>query len=219
MKAFTKFLAGGAAIAALTSAAPAAAQYYPGGGYGGYGGGGIEQILGALLGQGQYGQGGYGYSREQERRLVEQCIRVTTTELERRYGFARNSGYGGYGDAGGYSGYGGYGGYPSNQGYGGYNAGAASNTRILGITNIQRRSSGGLRIQGTASSGRFDAQAGVYGGYGQGYGGYNQGYGQGYNQGYNTAGTADLRFNCSVDYRGRVNDVRFDRNVDRRYGY
>ena len=30
MKAITKFLAGGVAIAALASAAPAAAQYYPG---------------------------------------------------------------------------------------------------------------------------------------------------------------------------------------------
>jgi uncharacterized protein YndB with AHSA1/START domain len=39
MRAITKFLAGGAAIAALASAAPAAAQYYPGYGYGNpYGG-------------------------------------------------------------------------------------------------------------------------------------------------------------------------------------
>ena len=218
MKAFKKFLAGGVAIAALTGAAPAAAQYYPGSGYGyGYGGGGIEAILGALLGNGQYGHGTYGYSREQERRLVEQCIRVTTTELERRYGYARNGGYGGYGDNGGYSGYGGYGGYggyPNNQGYGGYgNVGANSNSRILGITNIQRRSGGGLRIYGTASSGRVGAYNQGYGGYDQGYGGYGQSYG-----GYNDA-AADLRFNCSVDYRGRVNDVRFDRNVNRGYGY
>ena len=45
MKAITKFLAGGVAIAALAGAAPAAAQYYPGYGYPGYGypgyGGGI----------------------------------------------------------------------------------------------------------------------------------------------------------------------------------
>ena len=37
MRAFTKFLAGGATIAALASAAPAAAQYYPGYGSPGYG--------------------------------------------------------------------------------------------------------------------------------------------------------------------------------------
>ena len=37
MRAITKFLAGGIAIAALASAAPAAAQYYPGYGNPGYG--------------------------------------------------------------------------------------------------------------------------------------------------------------------------------------
>jgi len=52
MKAITKVLAGGVAIAALASAAPAAAQYYPG--YG-YGGNVVGQVLSQVLG------GGYGY--------------------------------------------------------------------------------------------------------------------------------------------------------------
>jgi hypothetical protein len=70
MKAITKFLAGGVAIAALATAAPAAAQYYPGyPGYG-YGGGGnvvgqvINQVLGGGYGggYGNYGYNSYGYN-------------------------------------------------------------------------------------------------------------------------------------------------------------
>ena len=66
MKAITKFLAGGVAIAALASAAPAAAQYYPGygspygNGYPGYGGGNVVgQVINQVLGG---GYGGYGYN-------------------------------------------------------------------------------------------------------------------------------------------------------------
>ena len=57
MKAITKFLAGGVAIAALAGGAPAAAQYYPGYGspygygYPGYGGGNVVgQVINQVLG-------------------------------------------------------------------------------------------------------------------------------------------------------------------------
>ena len=85
MKAITKFLAAGGAIAALASAAPAAAQYYPG--YGspyGYGTPG-------------YGMGGYGYSPYgygvNSQALVNQCANAVQARL--------GGGYGGYG----YNGY------------------------------------------------------------------------------------------------------------------
>ena len=56
MKAVTKILAGGVAIAALASAAPAAAQYYPGYGYQN-GGNVVGQVLNQVLGGNQYGYG------------------------------------------------------------------------------------------------------------------------------------------------------------------
>ena len=49
MKAITKFLAGGVAIAALAVAAPASAQFFPGMGFPGFG-------------YGNSGYGGYGYN-------------------------------------------------------------------------------------------------------------------------------------------------------------
>ena len=90
MKAISKVLAGGVAIAALASAAPAAAQYYPGYGYPGYGYGGnpsarcqsgawrrLWQLWGQQPGavnqcaaavqqrlNGGYGYGPYGYNSE-----------------------------------------------------------------------------------------------------------------------------------------------------------
>ena len=191
MKAVTKMLAVGVGFAALAGAAPAAAQYYPG--YPGYGsGGGLGAIIDAIIGaqrygqygnQYGYGQYGYGYNQQQERFLVEQCARATESQLQRRYG--------------GYN-YGGYGQY----GYNNYGAQA----RIVAITNLQRRSNGRLQIYGTATSGRASYQQ-PYGGYGYGY---NQPYGgYGYNQPYTAA---DLRFDCTVDYRGRVTDVDIERN-------
>nr|NUR37346.1 hypothetical protein [Sphingomonas sp.] len=77
---------------------------------------------------------------------------------------------------------GGYGGY----GYSSY--GYAGGARVLGISRVEPRSSGGLRVRGVATSGRN--------------GGY--GYGQ----------RPDLTWKCSVDYRGRI--VGLD--VDRAYG-
>ena len=90
MKAITKFLAGGAAIAALASAAPAAAQYYPGYGYGyGYPNGGnvIGQVLNQVLG------GGYGYGVNSQA-AVNQCAAAVQQRLGGGYGYGYNN-YGG----------------------------------------------------------------------------------------------------------------------------
>ena len=89
MRAITKILAGGAAIAAVASAAPAAAQYYPGYGYPGYGYGSgnvIGQVLNDVLGN---GYGNYGANSQV---AVNQCAAAVQSRL---------SGYNGYG----YNGY------------------------------------------------------------------------------------------------------------------
>jgi hypothetical protein len=141
MKALTKVLAGGVAIAALASAAPAAAQYYPGYGYGygtPYGGNVVGQVLNSVLGGG-YGYGAYGMNSQA---VVNVCANAIQGRL--------NGGYA-------YNGY-------------GYGGGA----RVLGISRVEQRSSGGLRVRGVATSGRY-------------------GYGQ-----------PDLTWKCSVDYRGAI---------------
>jgi hypothetical protein len=94
MKAVTKFVAGGVAVAALAIAAPAAAQYYPGYGYGyGYPNGGnvVGQVLNQVLGGG-YGYNGYGANSQV---AVNQCAAAVQARL--------GGGYGGYG----YNNYGG----------------------------------------------------------------------------------------------------------------
>ncbi len=95
MKAFTKVLASGAAVAALASAAPAAAQYYPGYGYGygygnPYGGNVVGQVLNNVLGGG-YGYGGYGANSQV---LVNQCSAAVQARLSGR-GYGYGYGYGG----------------------------------------------------------------------------------------------------------------------------
>jgi len=81
MKAITKVLAGGVAIAALASAAPAAAQYYQGYGYGNP----VGQVLGQVLGGG-YGNANYGVNSQA---AVNQCANAVQSRL--------SGGYGGYG--------------------------------------------------------------------------------------------------------------------------
>ena len=83
----------------------------------------------------------------------------------------------------------GYGAY-----YGGYSNGAY---RIAQIERVERKSYG-FKVWGVATSGGYQGNYGNYGGYG-GYGGY--GY----------AGGPDYRFNCEVDYRGRIRDIDLDR--------
>ena len=198
MMAVSKILAGGVAIAALASAAPAAAQYYPGYGYGNNGGNVIGQVLNQVLGG--YGQNGY---NSNTRFAVQQCAAAVEQRIN-----GGNSGYGGYGGYG--AGYGVYGGY-SGGGYsgGGYSGGG----RVLGITHADVHSGGRVKVKGVASSG-MNSGYGGYGGYGgySGYGGYGSGYGA-------QTQTADLRFNCTVDYRGYISQLNIDRNSYADYGY
>ena len=185
MKAVSKILLSGAGLAALASAAPAAAQY-PGYGYGyGYQNNNVVgSILNSILGGRSYAQN--------DRYAIDMCVRATE---------ARLNGYqGGYG----YN-YGTYGGYGNNGYVNGYNG-----ARVVSITHVQRRSNGGLKVYGLATAGYNSRYGGGYGG----YGGYNNGYGS-YNNGYGYNGySAQLRFNCKINYAGQVTDVDIDR---RRY--
>jgi hypothetical protein len=190
MKAITKVLAGGVAIAALATAAPAAAQYYPGYGYGG----GIEQVLAQVIGGQGYGYGapyggGYGYNgygANNSQAAISQCVGAVQQRLNGGYG-----GYNGYGYGAPYGG--GYGAAP----YGGYGAygGGYGNARVLGISRVEPRSGGGLTIRGVANSGRY----------------------AGYGYGNNGQPPIDLTFKCKTDYRGFVYDVDIDQ-AQRNYG-
>jgi hypothetical protein len=180
MTAFKMVLAGGAAVAALVSAAPAAAQYYPNYGYNN-GGNVVGQVIQQVLGGGQYAYGG-GYGGNSQY-AVSQCARAVENRVNRDYGY-RASAYG----------YGGYNGYPQQGG-----------ARVVGITSVEPRSSGRLRVRGIVSA---NAYAGNYNnGYG-GYGGYAQPRG-------------DLTFKCNIDYRGYISDIDLERNnyAYGNYGY
>jgi hypothetical protein len=215
MTAIKKILAGTVGIAAIIGAAsPAAAQYYPGNGYGGYQnnspGNVVGQVINGVIAATQYGgyqYGNYGYGQSYGYRgqniqasvAVNQCSGAVEARLN---GGGYNNGYGGY-DQG------------SNQGYGqSYGQGG----RVTGITNIEARNNGALRVHGVIST---MAGGGYNQGYSQGYG-YNNGYNQGY--GYNNGGygAPSLSFTCKVDYSGRVIDLSIDRNrggYNRGYGY
>ena len=182
MRAMFKILAVGGAVAALVSAAPAAAQYYPNPyGYGQSGGAGvIGQVINQVLGGGGYGGYGGGYGNQQA--AISQCVGAVQARI--------NGGQSGYGSYGGYNPYGGYtGAYGGGYGYNGYNTGG----RVLGISRIEPRSSGGVTIRGVATSGMAA----------------NNGYGYGY--GYQGQAQADLTFKCKADYRGFITDVDIDR--------
>jgi hypothetical protein len=179
MKAITKFLAGGVAIAALAAAAPAAAQYYPGYSYPGYGypgyaypgyGYGNGGIIGSIINGVTGGYGNYGYNVPGGSRIaVSQCSAAVQQRL------------GGYGYA--------------------YGGGAG---RILGINSVEIRNNGGYKVRGVASAGGYAYGGGAVqftcrtdprgfvtdvdvntGYYGQGY--YN-GYGQNYANPYSVYG-------------------------------
>ena len=184
MTKFNTFMIGSAGLAmALAAVSPAAAQSY------GYpqqrGGGVVGAIINAVTGgYGQYPQGNYGYGQVSQRGLVQQCAAAVEQRLGGGY---RGQGYGqqGYGY--------------QNQGYGYQNQGGG---RVLGITGVERRSNGGVRVHGLASSGAYVQQ-----GYNNGYG--QQGYGR---QGYGANQQADLSFNCKVSPRGQINAVNINRN-------
>ncbi|HXH00529.1 MAG TPA: hypothetical protein VNI79_09000 [Sphingomicrobium sp.] len=185
MSIFSKILAGTASVVALVaSAAPAAAQQYPYG-YGQNSGGILGAIINSVTGQGQQG-----YGQVDQRTAVAQCSAAAQQRLNGGY---RNQGYGGYNGGNQNNGY--------QNGYGYQNV--QGGARVLGITNVEPRGNGTLRVTGVASSGQL---AYAQQGYNQGYG--NQGYG---NQGYgNVNQQADLRFTCRVDSRGRVLDVNIN---------
>lgn len=180
-----KTIAIGTAGLALTlaAAAPASAQY----GYQQPQGGVVGAIVNAVTGggYGQYPMGNYGYQQTSQRQLVQQCAVAAEQRLAGSY---RGQGYGAYN------------GNPyGQQAYGYQNQ---SGARVLGITSVERRGNGGLRVRGVATSGAYAQQ-----GYGQ------QGYGQQrYQNGYNAGGQADLSFNCRVNARGQVTDVTIARN-------
>jgi hypothetical protein len=98
------------------------------------------------------GYGGYGAGYPMN---SQQVVNICANAIQARLG----GGYGSYG-----------------YGYGGYGGG-----RVLGISRVEPRSSGGLRVRGVATSGR----------------GYNQ--------------APDLTWKCSVDYRGAIVGLDVDR--------
>ena len=99
---------------------------------------------------------------------------------------------------------------PYNQGYQQpygqrYGQQFRSGARVTGITNVERRMYG-LRVSGVLDSGRYRGDR-------------NGGYpGQGYKQAY-AAGTGDLTFRCTVDYRGAVTSVLVRPNPNYRRPY
>jgi hypothetical protein len=183
-----KTIAIGTAGLALTlaAAAPAAAQQY---GYGypqNNGGGVVGAIVNAVTGggYGQYPMGNYGYNQVSQRQLVQQCAAAAEQRIAGTY---RGQGYGAYNGNGYQNGYG-------QQGYGYQNQNGA---RVLGVTSVEARPNGGLRVRGVATSGAYGQQA-----YGQqGYYGQNRANAQ-----------ADLSFNCKVSARGQITDVNIARN-------
>ena len=188
-------LAGLAAIAVVAS--PASAQYYPQQPYPQQSypqrsypqqqGGVIGQIVGAITGNnyayGQYPQGNYGYNQTDSRLAVQQCAAAVQRRSGAGGGFGYNNGYG-------------------NRGYA--NQGKVGAT-VVGITSIERRARGQLRVKGLASS---NAYAGGYQNRDPRYQGYgNRPYGA----------QADLTFNCKVDLQGRVTDLKLSRADNRNY--
>jgi hypothetical protein len=198
---FTKLAAGLTGLAAIAAvSSPAAAQINPYGQVSPYGatndGGVVGAIVSAVTGYGQYPQGNYGYDQTSQRGAVEMCARSAEQRLnsDQRY-----SGYGngqhGYND-----------GYAQN----GYRNGAMF--RVIGITNVERRTNGALRVTGIASSdasqsnSRWNQRRGDDQGYGD-----NNGYGQGGDR-YHNAGM-DYRFTCKVNSRGAVTSLNLDRGT------
>ena len=192
MTIMSKSLIGAAGlVAALAITSPVMAQQpYP---YSNPNGGIVGAIVNSVTGggYGQYPHGNYGYGQVNERGAVSMCAAAAEQRISANY--RGQPGYG-YANGNGYNGH--------QQGYGnGYNGQTA---RVLGITNVERRNNGALKVTGVASSGHA-----------YGYG--NQGYSNGYNNGYNGQGAyasqaADLRFSCKVNARGQVSDLNISRN-------
>jgi len=196
----SKMLIGTAGLAAaLTIASPVSAQQYP---YANPNSGVVGAIINSMTGgsYGQYPQGNYGYGQNyrygqtDQRTAVSMCAAAAEQRLNGNYrgqpGYGYNNGYANNGYQQGYA--------------NGYDSQGA---RVLGITNVERRGNGSLKVSGVASSGRR-----------YGYG--NQSYNNGYNgqRAYANQG-ADLRFSCKVNTRGQVSDVNISRNQVAYRGY
>jgi hypothetical protein len=187
-------------VAALTFASPASAQQgYP------YpnqnpSGGVIGAIINSVTGSyGQYPQGNYGYAQASQRASVNMCAAAAEQRISGAYrtqpGYGYNNGYGNNGYPQGYvnNGY-------ENNGYA--NSYNAQSGHVLGITNVERRHNGSLRVTGVATSGR-DMNHNNRGYDNRGYGAPN---------GYPNDLAADLRFTCKVNARGQVSDLNVMRN-------
>ncbi|MGH6659262.1 MAG: hypothetical protein ACREBM_06380, partial [Sphingomicrobium sp.] len=85
-------------------------------------------------------------------------------------------------------------GYGNGYGYGGYQQ-QYGGARVLGVSDIDQRSNGGLTVRGVANSGR------------------NAAYGYGYGNGYNSQGQVDLTFRCKTDARGYVVDIDIEQAI------
>ena len=149
---------------------------------------GYGQYPQVAYGYGQYPQGNYGYGQTNQRAAVGMCAAAAEQRISATYRGER-----GYGYNGGYQGY-------AN----GYNGQIG---RVLGITNVEPRQNGSLKVSGIASSGR---------GYGYNGQGYTNGY-DGQNAYANQA--ADLRFTCKVNTLGQVTDIDIDRSQVAYRGY
>ena len=192
MTILSRLLIGTAGLAAtLALASPAAAQQpYPynnqstgvlGAIVNAVTGNGYNQYPRGAYGYGQYPRGNYGYGQTNQRAAVGMCAAAAEQRISATYpgqpGYGYNSGYQGYAN--------------------GYNGQIG---RVLGITNVEPRYNGSLKVSGIASSGR---------GYGYNGQAYSNGY-SGQNPYANQA--ADLRFTCKVNTLGQVTDVNINRN-------
>ena len=189
---FTKLatgLTGLAVLAAVSSPAAAQTNAY---GYGNNGGV-VGAIVNAVTGYGQYPQGNYGYEQTGQRNAVEMCARAAEQRLN---------------SDGRYAGY--------NNGYGqnGYRNGGAF--RVVGITNVERRMRGALRVHGIASSNLGYGNNGRNDPRNDGYRDDNR-YANANGNGYRNAGM-EYRFSCKIDWRGAVTNLDFDRGPRSRRG-
>jgi len=199
---FTKLAAGLTGLAAIAAvSSPATAQINPYGQVSPYGstasGGVVGAIVNAVTGYGQYPQGNYGYERTTQRGAVEMCARTAEQRLnsDQRYSSVGNA----YGQR-------------VNEPYAqnGYRNGGMF--RVVGITNVEQRMNGALRVRGIASSASSHSNSGWNQPRGddQRYGD-NNAYG-GRNDRFQNAGM-DYRFTCKINSRGQVTSMDMDRGT------
>ena len=203
MTTYTKLAAGLTGLAAIAAvSSPATAQINPYGQVSPYGytnnGGIVGAVVNAVTGYGQYPQGNYGYEQTDQRSSVEMCARTA----EQRLNSDRQ-----------------YAGYINRYGQNGYNNGYANDSyrnggmfRVVGITGVERRMNGALKVSGIASSdqGHGNTRWNQQRGDDQQYGNTNA---YGYtNNGYRSAGM-DYRFTCKINSRGAVTGLNLDRGT------